>query len=414
MGATNGYFFDNSTKTNGRVIVTQSNKDITLGGIIDSTKEYFIDGIVDLGTTQVTVPTTGISLKGYSFDISGLISSENNYTMFISESPGIGSGNLLIENLYISVTGTTSKVYDLYDATGFNAIELIRINYINCTSLGDLHNYRQGLENGTGRFGGSPSLTLHGTWVGGFRITTSITRQMSDVTTEPLFKTGTAFSMLSRFLTDMNCDLGDLQPFTDFSSANFPNDSTVQFNGMIMTRGGVADSEDANITPNLLASGICCDWGNNIGLHNTYNGGIGSITAESLTAITTINTTVPLLGTWSVSDLVHFDSPSSGELRHIGGDPNDYRVAFDFSIEGGANDTIKIHLIKDDGIQTSVYTQIRVINNLQGGIRNTAYYSGLCNVTLNKNDKVFWMVENLTGTTDVTCEIDSQWVVYER
>ena len=173
-----------------RVIVNQLNVATTLGGTIDSTKEYFIDGIIDLGTTQITVPSTGITLKGFSFDVSGLTSSESNYTMFISASiggDGNGSGNLLGMDYFISVTGTGSKVYELYDDTGFNAFEFQRINYIGCNSLGDIYNYRQGLESGTGRFGGSPSLTLHGLWVGGYRITTSIVRSMSDTTTEPLY-----------------------------------------------------------------------------------------------------------------------------------------------------------------------------------------------------------------------------------
>ena len=77
------------------IFCTQANKDTTLGGVIDSTKEYFLDGIIDMGTTQITVPTTGMTIRGYSFDLSGLTSSEDNYTMFISESIAIGSGNLL-------------------------------------------------------------------------------------------------------------------------------------------------------------------------------------------------------------------------------------------------------------------------------------------------------------------------------
>ena len=135
-----------------RVIVNQSNVATTLGGVIDSTKNYFIDGIIDLGTTQITVPTTGITISGYSFDLSALTSSEDNYTMFISESIAIGSGNVLGSDYYVSVTGANSKVYELYDATGFNAFEFTRINYIDCTSLGDIYDYRQGLESGTGRF----------------------------------------------------------------------------------------------------------------------------------------------------------------------------------------------------------------------------------------------------------------------
>jgi hypothetical protein len=113
------------------IVVNQANVATTLGGVIDSTKQYFIDGIIDLGAISITVPPTGMTLAGYSFDISGLTSSENNYTMFVSAGTGggTGSGNLLGENFYISVTGTGSRVYNLYDDTGFNAIEFVRINY---------------------------------------------------------------------------------------------------------------------------------------------------------------------------------------------------------------------------------------------------------------------------------------------
>jgi len=87
------FFLDDGTTAGGLdniIVVNQGNVSTTLGGIIDSNKEYFLDGIIDLGTTQITVPPTGITIRGYSFDISGLISSEDNYTMFISESIAIG------------------------------------------------------------------------------------------------------------------------------------------------------------------------------------------------------------------------------------------------------------------------------------------------------------------------------------
>ncbi|MDC1227291.1 hypothetical protein N8013_06545, partial [Algibacter sp.] len=180
-----GEGINESIELDNRIIVTQANKDTTIGGVIDSSKQYFLDGIIDLGTTQITVPTTGLTIAGLSFDISGLISSENNYAMFVSETPAIGSGNLLGADFFISVTGAGSKVYELYDATGFNAFEFARINYIDCSSLGDIYDYRQGLEEGTGRFGGSPSLTLHGLWRGGYRITTSIVRSLAGTMTAP-------------------------------------------------------------------------------------------------------------------------------------------------------------------------------------------------------------------------------------
>ena len=367
-----------------------------------------------MGTTQITVPPTGITIKGFSFDVSGLTSSEDNYTMFISESIAIGSGNVLGLDYFISVTGAGSKVYEIYDATGFNAFEFQRINYIDCTSLGDIYDYRQGLESGTGRFGGSPSLTLHGLWRGGFRITTSIVRSLSGLMTAPLFKEGTLFQMNSRFLTDINCDLPTLAPFTDFRPVNFPNESTIQFKGVIMTRDGVADSNDSNITPNLVASGVCCDWDNNIGMNNTFVGGTLKITSEAETVITTQNSGFDINGTWSTVDLQHFDSPNSGELRHIGTDPKDFRVSFDLVIDGQQSDVITIALVKLDGVSPSVeYSQTRVINNLQGG-RDVAYFNGTFNVRMNQNDSLIWEVINTTSTNNVTAEIDSQWIVEER
>ena len=65
----------------GRVRVSQASD---LAGDLDSTKQYFIDGVVDMGSQQITVPVGGLNLSGYNFDVSRLISSAAGYTMFIS------------------------------------------------------------------------------------------------------------------------------------------------------------------------------------------------------------------------------------------------------------------------------------------------------------------------------------------
>lgn len=398
----------------GRIVVNQANVTTTLGGTIDSSKEYFIDGIIDLGSTTITVPPTGITIKGYSFDVSGIISSENNYTMFESVDIATGSGNVLMTDLYISVTGISSKVYELYDATGFNAIELVRINYIDCSSLGDLYDYRQGLESGTGRFGGSPSLTFNGLWIGGFRVSTSIVRSMSDTTTEPLFKEGLLFQMNSRFLTDINCDLGTLQPLLDFQQVNFPNPSTLDIRDAIITRGGVLVPNDSNITPNISASNLACSWKDNNGLPNTFVGGIASLSTEIETVINTQDVSEILLGTFTNTDLQHFDSPSNGQLRHLGINPREFTVNFDFILDGGPNEEYRIELVQNDGSDdTVIYQQTRVINNLQGG-RDVAYFTGTANAILNQNEYVFWQVTNITSTSNCTLELDSSFSVEER
>ena len=314
----------------------------------------------------------------------------------------------------MSVTGAGAKVFDLTDATGFNAFEFARINYIDCTSLGDIYDYRQGLEEGTGRFGGSPTLTLHGTWLGGYRITTSLVRSLSAGMTTPLFEAGTAFVMNSRFLTDINCDLPASASFCDFAAANFTNPSTLQVKGAIFSRDGAFDASDSNIFENLAPSDLACDWDANIGIPNTFVGGEINTTAEVTTTITAVDTITDLNGTFATANLQHFDSPASGQLRHIGINPREYVVNFDFLIEGGQNDELKLHLYKYDGATSaSVYSTTRGVNNFVGG-RDVAFFTNQTSVTLDQNDYVYWRIENVTDGSNLTLELDSSWSVKER
>ena len=163
-----------------------------------------------MGATSIEIPSGGINIKGYDFNISGLTSSENSYTMFTS--PVGGSGDILWSDFKIEVTGTSSQVLDVVADTGFEAFEIDRINFNDCTSLGEIDNYRQGLETGTGRFGGTPNLILSGAWIGGYFIETSIVRSLTDGSYS-LYEEGTAFTMASRFRSNQNIDLNTTVAF---------------------------------------------------------------------------------------------------------------------------------------------------------------------------------------------------------
>ena len=84
----NGNF--SSIELQSRVVVRSASD---LSGILDSTKEYFIDGVVDMGSQSIEVPVGGLTLSGYNFNASRLISSAVGYTMFTS--PVGGSGDLV-------------------------------------------------------------------------------------------------------------------------------------------------------------------------------------------------------------------------------------------------------------------------------------------------------------------------------
>ena len=391
------------------VVVKQASD---LSGTLLSNVVYFIDGIIDMGSQSIEVPAGGLSLIGSTFDVSQLTSSSAGYTMFTS--PVGGSGNLLGKDLAFEASGAGSQVFDLVSATGFDAFEFARINFNNCSSLGTVDNYRQGLEEGTGRFGGSPSLTLKGAWLGGYRITTSIVRGLAGTMTAPLFSAGAGFVMQSRFLTDINCDLPTLAAFCDFAPSNLPNPSTLQIQGAIITRDGASNANDANITPNISASDLSSVWRNNIGVKNTFVGGQANVIGELLTTINTINVEEDLAGTWIATGLEHFDSPVNGQLRHLGNDPKQYEVTFDFVLEGTASETYEIRLVKDDGVsETLQFSQQRVINNLQSA-RDVGYFGGIAYILMNQNDVVYWKVVNTSSAGNCTLEDGSQFNVSAR
>ena len=400
-----------------RVICNQDNKDTTLGGVIDSSKEYFIDGVIDMGSTQITVPIGGINVRGYSFDLSALVSTNDNYTLFASETPVIGSGTVILNDFTISINGSASQVYSLVDVDGSHGVSFTNIYYIGCTSLGELASFRIGSEANTLRVGGSPSLTFSGDW-GGYRASSTIARDLAGTMSAPLFKEGVAFQMDGRFLTDINADLPTLAPLCDFTTGSFSQPSTLQFKDAIITRDGSFNANDSNIFTNLSASDLICDWNDNVGMRNTFVGGGLIFAIEQATSIPVKDISVDIAGTLVPISLEHFDSPSSDELRHLGITPIEFTVSWNFVLDGTANNTYEIFLVKlENGSNPQVvFSQTRVCNNLQGGAqaRDVAYFNGQIPIVLNQNDSVVWQVANLTDGNGCTMERDSAWYIKER
>ncbi len=388
-------------------------KDAADFGVIDSTKAYYIDGVVDMGSTSIEVPAGGINIIGSTFDVAQLISSEDDYIMFTS--PGGGSGNILMRNVGLTASGTSSQLFNLVSATGFDAFEFNVVNFNNCTSMGVIDNYRQGLETGTGRFGGTPNLELKGTWLGGYFIDTSIVRSLTDGAYS-LYEAGAGFSMNSRFRSNQNIDLPANVSFFDFEETQFSNPNTVQLDGCIISRNGSFDATDANIIPNFDKGSEQAYWKNNTGIQNTFVGALNSVTAEAATTISTQDVYEDLNGTWSATDLQHFNSPVNGELRHLGINPIEFQLIGDLTLESTSNNVLSLKVSKwDDSISQWVDSNIvqRQVNALVGG-RDVAFFTLIDNVILNQNDKIKLQVANNSGTANVTAELDSNFRILER
>lgn len=381
-----------------------------LAGALDSTVQYVIDGYIDMGSQSIQVPLGGLYFRGLGTDISGLTSSANNYTMFT----GATAGNLFISSMDITTSGTSSRVYNLING-GSSALEVQQVNYVDCTSLGTVTAFRQGVETNTSRFGGTPELTLAGTWAGGFIITTSLVRNLV-AGSYFLFKAGANLTFGSRFKNNFNVDLPAGVGIADFSPSNFPNPSTFQLVDILVTRAGVLDSDDALYLPNIVASDLSCAFRNNQGLDNTFEGLIAKISTEVLTTIAAANTFVDAAGTFTVTNLQHFSMGTNGQFRHDGISPEQYNLILFATLAGTANDVISIKLVKWDAsasVFEDIDTQTRVINNSQSG-DDLVYFTLGNHAKLNQNDYVKIQVTNTSGARDVTLRDGSELIIQTR
>jgi len=419
---------------NGRVVATQFIDDDTAGGggesgglrervivqeaadfgaVIDSSKEYYLDGIIDMGSTSLEIPVGGIYLTGYNFDLSGLTSSEDNYTMFTS--PVAGSGNVIMSNMFLSASGSGSQVFDIESNTGFEAIEIQAVNFNSCSKIGEITDYRQWFETGSGRFGGQPSLVCNGTMNGIF-FRDTILRVSDPSWSGYLFEEGLSLTFSGRFTSNANLDFGALSGFTDFRNANFLNPSGFQLDGCLISRNGTRDPMDANLIPNINPGDLAAFWKNNIGLENTYVGGTNTVTTSATTTINTAGVFEEVAGTFTVTDGQHFDSPANGQLRHNGDSPRDFQIIVYAVIDGGANDEIALKVVKFDDETSSdvdVITQTRTISNFVGG-NDVGFFQINAFVALDRNDYVRLQVANNTDTTNVEMLNDSYFIIKER
>ena len=407
QGVINGNAIDAESRLKDNQIIVKQASDF---GTISSTKEYFIDGIIDMGTTQIVVPSGGITIKGYNFDQSQLTSSENSYTMFISDG-GTGAGNILFTDVAFEIDGSSSSLFGCIAATGLEAVEMNRVNFNNCTSLGFLDGYRQGLEDGTGRFGGTPELELRNTWIGGYRISTSIARDMDNITS--MLKAGSGFSFSGRVKVSINCDLPTSGALFDISSSNVVNDESLELFDCRITRNGVIDATDSTIYPNIDNKSEKSIWGGNVGIPNTNKYIRSSITTEITTPIPSADVYYPLLGTYTVQDSSHFDMPSNGEFRLLSGN-GVYQIAGDLVIDSNPNDIIDLRVVKstDDGLTwpEEIFHIRRQVNSLVGG-RDVAFFPINFLSSIVKGDRLRVEVENVGDDNDITVELDSYFIV---
>lgn len=370
---------------------------------LDSTKVYRVDGTIDITGYSFIVPVEGLVLQGFGFNVSFVNTAEENRAIFVS--PEGGSGDILFSDIAFTSSGTGGSVFALTDSNGFHAVECQRVNYNGCTSLGYLDGYRQGLEQGTGRFGGTPSLEFRGTWVGGYFYDTTIVRGITD-TTYSLFKCAVGQTFDSRFRTNANIVVPANVTVFEMAPENFTAPELLQINGAQFAGPGTVLSGIDETNPVVRVQ-------NTNGIKNTYVGGLWTCTATAVTTVTNTNTLYKIAGTTTAQDLEWFSLPGNNEFTLDSDKDVQIVASFTGSFSSGNNRDFEIVFRIWDNSASSYYNSsaLDFSTDGNGNYSNLTFVSP--RLTLNLNDRVEIWVKNLTDSTDITLQTNSQMILRE-
>ena len=378
-----------------------------LAGTLDSSKLYFLDGQIDMGTQSIVVPPGGLNVAGHGFGISGLFSTENNFTLFVDD--GTYSGDLFLTDLDIRVSGTGSKVFELDNQENFNAVEWNTTNFIACTSLGNLANYRQGLTRNVAWISCKDGVTMTGNWSGGFAVLDSIV--VGAPMTGTLFKAGVGLSIAGSFRSNINIlGMGTLGIFCDFAPSNFVLDG-----GFFLD--AVRANPATNTLPNMPATSTKASIRNCIGIGNTYPGSASTPSADSVVTIAAANTLYQITNAVTATEEYWTSIANTNGIQHDSTQTTQYVVGGTMSFSGSAGREMAVQIRKWDN-SASGYVNVgpeyrATLNGGPAGTKAENLSFGAV-VELDQNDRVEVWVKNLTDTTNITTLTGGEYRLFER
>ncbi|MGB1215969.1 MAG: hypothetical protein ACPG4X_21560 [Pikeienuella sp.] len=369
---------------------------------IDSTKNYMIDGVIDLGARSITIPEGGLSISGLNGarDTSKLITSEDNHTLFVT---GTYSGGIVMESLTITVDGTGSKVFDIDNAENSGAIDITGVNFTGCTSLGELTDYRQIFFDGCGFINIGDGLTFNGTW-NGLVATNSIAIGSSDFT---MFSEGVGLTFSGSIRADMNfLNVTAGSTFMDFAESDIVPDAGVLLNGF---RTAATDS-----LPNLPSSSTKVRYSRCTGIRDTYVGGQWTITTPAATSIAASNTKYKAAGGVTYTDLQWFTSGGDNAMTYDSSEDIEVEIKAVLTLSGTNNDQANVCIRQYDA-SAAGYVDLSSSGaatlNASGRAEGVAVFGY---ATLNEGDRLELWIENLTGARDITVQSGGLFGVVER
>lgn len=387
-----------------------------LSGTLDSSKVYYIDGDIDMGTTQIKVPEGGLYIISDDPDIKGLYSTADNYTMFIVDPSGSYAGGVRMRLMHLQCSGTNSKIFDLDNDSNNGSFEFTAVNFggftsaTGVTNLGDVTDYRQLFFDGCGFYNIIDGFTLNGTFSGAVFQASNVINTVNDLNT--LVEEGTSLIIQGSLrVTSFNFNSVNSDAiFTDIDEDNLQTKGGFSLNDFRTT------ADDA--IPNIRGFSTYARFRNNNGVKNTYVGGQYTITTAATTNITAADTPTKMAGTTAESDLQWFtdDGGTNNRLLYDGDQTIEVEAKGVVSLSGGANDQAAVYFRQwDDSASTFIDAPFATAT-LNGGLLGTraegvpffGYF------TLNNGDYIEVWMQNLSDTTNIEAEVGGLFSVTER
>ena len=377
-----------------------------LSGALDSNKVYILDGDIDMGATSIIVPSGGLNVSGLGFGISSLVSTKDNHTMFVTDGVSY-SGDLFITSIDIRSTGVGSKVFDLDNQGNLSAIEWNTVNFLSCTSLGEVKNYRQGLNRNISWISCKDGLTMTGAWSGGWAALDSIV--VGAPLTGVLFRAGAGLLIGGSFRTNMNIlQLGTAGGiFCDFSPANITLDGGFSV-------ANLRANPDANNFPNMPSTSVKARYRDCAGVRNTYVGASGTITTSVETVISTSGVYYSMEGSLSVDEptwLILFEDAGIEFNSNI---TTAFELSGSFSFSGPNNQVLSLQLYKYTAATTTwaaASPPFQVTLNAADRAENVSFGTF---VDMTKGDRLEFRIANISATGSITALLGGQVRLSER
>ncbi|MEN2400604.1 hypothetical protein GKZ90_0012505 [Flavobacterium sp. MC2016-06] len=255
---------NSSFKEKSKDRIVRSKKDL-INKTLLSNVNYIVDGIITLLTGEyVTIPSGGLKLTGYGFDLSQINKNVTGESIFKGPLTG-GTGNFVTKD--IQYNSGLGRVFDLNDIDNSHVIEMNNINFENCSSLGKIKGYKQFTGTAIGVYGCSDGLTLSGAW-NGFSVDKLHVRTFG--ATGTLFKKDTDTVFSNRFVAEVNQSGVIGGKFSDFDDTIFSKNELFQItNSVFEVAGVINESNTTALIPNISPNNSKSRWTNSLGIKLT-------------------------------------------------------------------------------------------------------------------------------------------------